>query len=133
MNTSNITKAEALKYSEMLEAHPQYILKKLASAKDSSEALVLLDEIKKNAHKRLRILAKDLHPDKTDNVEKHSLFKKLVLIVEELDQTTLSDFIRPIHRPQQYIIVQTHMSNWGSTTTNSTTTNNTAYYYYVRK
>lgn len=90
-----MTPDEAHQCAILLEATPDQIFAKLASAKDTTEAQLFLDEIKKNAHKQLRIQAKTLHPDITQDVCKHNLLKRMILILEELDKTTLDNFIQP--------------------------------------
>jgi neutral trehalase len=98
-----MTQDEALNCATMLEAHPQNILVKLATARDIAEAQTFLDKIKKNARKKLRILAKDLHPDKTPDVTKHELLKNLFKVIEDLESRTLNDFIA---LPQTPVYIQ---------------------------
>lgn len=118
-----MTPDEALKCAAMLEAHPQSIMIKLANANTIDEAQKFLDDVKKNARKQLRILAKDLHPDKTPDEEKHKLLKNLLQILEELEATSLDNFIS---HPQSVMFIQIIIDSPAASYWTPTTT--TAYY-----
>lgn len=90
-----MTHNEATLCAEILQAHPRFIMEKLASASNTEEAQRFLDEIKKNAHRQLRIKAKELHPDKTTDAKKHELLKNLLTILNELDRSQIEHWILP--------------------------------------
>ena len=90
-----MTHNEATQCAELLCAHPRFIMEKLASASNVSEAQQFLDEIKKNAQKQLRIHAMKLHPDKTTDPKKHEQLKNLLQILDELNRSAIEDWIFP--------------------------------------
>jgi len=90
-----MTHDEAILCAVLLDAHPRFIMEKLASATSVNEAQTILDEIKKNAQKQLRIQAKELHPDKTPDTRKHERLKNLLQILDELNRFEIKDWIFP--------------------------------------
>lgn len=77
------------------------------------EAQRRLDELKANVRKRLRILARELHPDVTgDDPEKTERLKRLTFVASTIERAKL------VQPPPPAVWVQTHFySSTGTATT----------------